>query len=63
MITVWRYNRSHHLIRATTLTPRAATTRWSRIPLAHGWYRFTVRATNATGTGATTARSNLVVAR
>ena len=63
VITVWRYNRSHHLIRATTLTPRAATTRWSRIPLAHGWYRFTVRATNARGTGATTARSNLVVAR
>ena len=32
-------------------------------PLPLGWYRFSVRAVNAAGTGATTARSVVVVSR
>jgi len=63
LITAWRYDRLGHLLGATVLPTRPATARRAILLLPRGSYRFSVRAVNATGPGATTARSNLVLSR
>lgn len=63
VVTAWRYDKAGHLVsaRSSSLRPAAARSLSWTLPL--GWYRFSVRAVNAVGVGATTGRSALVVAR
>jgi hypothetical protein len=63
VITAWRFDRAGRLLSSTVLDARPATARRAILLVPHGFYRFSVRAQNAVGVGATTARSNLVVAR
>ena len=63
VITAWRYNRLRHLVGVTTLPLRPTTTQPAILVIMSGWYRFSVRAVNAVGPGATTPRSALVVSR
>lgn len=63
LVSVWRYDRSGHLLSVTTSSLRPALARSYVATLPLGWYRFSVRAVNAAGTGATTARSVVVVSR
>jgi hypothetical protein len=63
VITAWRFDRAGHLVSSTTLAARPATARRAIVLLPRGFYRFSVRAVNAVGVGATTARSALVIAR
>ena len=63
VVTAWRYDRSGHLVSTTTSSTLRATARALAAALPLGWYRFSLRAVNAAGTGATSARSALVIAR
>lgn len=63
VVTAWRYDRTGHLVstRTSSLRPTAARSLVWALPL--GWYRFSVRAVNAVGAGASTGRSALVISR
>jgi hypothetical protein len=63
VVTAWRYDRAGHLVSARTSAVRPATARSLVWTLPLGWYRFSVRAVNAVGTGASTGRSVLVISR